>query len=186
MTNTYLNPLLDVARKRKTEIPDTFRHLRFDQLNWQPTAESWSVGQCLDHLITINRLYFPVFADLAAGRKKKTFWERLPILPGMFGAMIVQSVLPENTKKTKTLGVFEPRQSDIPLSVLDDFGKMQQELIEKMTGLDFLDHQKVIITSPAASFVVYSLQDACTLLTPHEDPHFDQAKRVVAMEQFPA
>ena len=35
-----------------------------EQLNWKPRPESWSVGQCLDHLAVINPFYLSHFIPL--------------------------------------------------------------------------------------------------------------------------
>ena len=39
------------------DIVQRFGELTSEQINWKPAAESWSVGQCLDHLIKANERY---------------------------------------------------------------------------------------------------------------------------------
>ncbi|MGH7471115.1 MAG: DinB family protein [Longimicrobiales bacterium] len=41
------------------------------QLNWKPAPDSWSVGQCLDHLININREYDPTFDRIQKGEHER-------------------------------------------------------------------------------------------------------------------
>jgi hypothetical protein len=50
---------------------------------------------------------------------------------------------------------------------------------------DSLDLAKTIITSPLASFVTYSLDDALTFVPMHCERHFNQAKRVSEAAGFP-
>ncbi|MBI1765055.1 MAG: DinB family protein [Acidobacteria bacterium] len=56
----------------------TFGHLNAAQLNWKPAPESWSVAQCLDHLLTGNREMLPPMAAAASGTHKASFWESVP------------------------------------------------------------------------------------------------------------
>ena len=39
----------------------SFGSLSGEQLNWKPAADSWSVAQCLDHLIRTNEQFYPEF-----------------------------------------------------------------------------------------------------------------------------
>jgi hypothetical protein len=43
----------------------------------------------------------------------------------------------------------------------------------------------MIITSPVAAFVTYSLKDAYTIMALHNRRHFNQAKRVTEAAEFP-
>src|SRR5688500_18386909 len=101
MQNQYLEEVLHelnlIARKVQLE----FGGLNAAQLNWQPAAGQWSIAQCLDHLIKTNEQYFPMFEKISNGTKQKTFWERLPGLPGFFGKLMLKSLDPANTRKLK-------------------------------------------------------------------------------------
>ncbi len=47
------------------QVRTEYGHLSAEQLNWTPAEGRWSIAQCLDHLITINRLYFPLLTALS-------------------------------------------------------------------------------------------------------------------------
>jgi len=55
-----------------------------------------------------------------------------------------------------------------------------------MKATEHLDLEKIVITSPVAGVVVYSLMDAYRLIVVHEQRHFQQAKRVTEEPSFPA
>ena len=38
-------------------VQEEFQILSHDQLNWKPNANSWSIGQVINHLIVINTTY---------------------------------------------------------------------------------------------------------------------------------
>ena len=169
-----------VAARAKSE----FGHLTTSQLNWKPSAERWSVGQCFDHLLNSHKGYLPIVESVLAG-KKPTFWEGMPVLPGLAGKLLIKSLDPASTRKVKAPKRFEPEQSDIRPSVIDDFVYQQRAIVEKMKATEHLDLEKIVITSPALSVVTYSLLDAYRIIVVHEHRHFQQAKRVTEEAGFP-
>jgi hypothetical protein len=69
--------------------------------------------------------------------------------------------------------------------VIDDFVTLQDEVIEGMKSTSHLDLEKIVVTSPVASFVTYSLMDAYRIIVVHERRHFQQAQRVATEPAFP-
>lgn len=164
-----------------------FGGLSVEQLNWKPDAKSWSVAQCFDHLIVTHSLYFPLFEKLAAGEVKPTFWEKASPFSGFFARFLIKGLDPKNLKPMKTTAKAVPSSSEIGSDIMRRFYDHQLELIEAIKRLpDSLDTEKTIITSPLASFVTYSLDDALTFVPMHCQRHFDQAKRVREAVGFPA
>jgi len=177
--------LIATANNIANDVKTTFGHLSPAQLNWKPSADRWSVAQCFDHLLTSNKGYFPVIEDAFAG-KKRTFWERVPGLPGLAGKLLIKAMEPTSTRKVKAPKKFQPSQSDISASVIDNFAEQQGKLVEKMKASEHLDLERIVITSPVSAAVTYSLMDAYRLIVVHEQRHFQQAKRVMEESAFPA
>ena len=176
--------LIASANNIANEAKSTFGQLSPSQLNWKPSADRWSVGQCFDHLLTSHEGYFPVIDSVLAG-KKRTFWESMPLLPGLAGKLLIKSLDPANTRKIKAPKRFEPAQSDIQSSVISDFVDQQGRIVEKMRATEHLDLEKIVITSPAVAAVTYSLMDAYRIIVVHGQRHFQQAKRVMDESGFP-
>jgi len=166
------------------DAQSTFGNLSPSQLNWKPSAERWSVGQCFDHLIASNKGYLPIFDDVLKGRKQSV-WESMPLLPGLAGKLLIKSLDPANSRKMKAPKHFEPAQSDISASVINDFVDQQTRIVEKMKATEHLDLERIIITSPALGAITYSLMDAYRIIVVHEHRHFQQAKRVTEETTFP-
>lgn len=185
MKNAYLESLKSQVDTLNEEASWRFAKLNKSQLNWKPDPESWSIAQCLDHLITTNRQYIPQIEAVIEGKKKMTFWERLPWLPRLFGQMLIRSVDPAQQKKVKTFEVFEPRESALPDTIVEDFCEHNLLLKSLMNRSDGVDHQQTIITSPAAFYITYSLHDAFTLMVLHEKRHVNQARRLLDRDNFP-
>ena len=173
-----LKTLITSANKISDDAKATFGNLSISQLNWKPSPERWSVAQCFDHLITSNSGYFPKIDEVLAG-KKRAFWEKMPVLPGLAGRLLIKSLDPSSTRKIKAPKKFEPAQSNISGSVINDFAEQQQRIIEKMKATEHFDLEKIVITSPVAAVITYSLMDAYRIIVVHEQRHFQQAQRVL-------
>jgi len=179
-----LPSLMAEANNIATETKSTFGRLIPTQLNWKPSAERWSVAQCFEHLITSNKGYFPTIEGVIAGIKP-TFWQRMPLIPGLAGRLLIKSLDPKSTRKIRAPKRFQPAQSDISVSVLDDFVDQQAKMVEKMKATEHLDLEHIIITSPVAAAITYSMMDAYRVIVVHERRHFEQARRVTEEATFP-
>ena len=179
-----LPSLIAEANLVASETKSKFGRLTAAQLNWKPSADRWSVAQCFDHLLNSNKDYLPIFDSVLAGRKS-TFWEKMPVLPGLAGKMMIKTLDPASTRKLKAPKNFEPAQSDLSPSVIDDFVHQQRRIVEKMQATEHLDLEKIVITSPALAAITYSLMDAYRIIVVHEQRHFQQAKRVTEETGFP-
>ena len=183
--NADLPTLISAANSVANEAKNTFGLLTPAQLNWKPSGERWSVAQCFDHLLTSNRPYIPIVDNVLAGHKQ-TFWQSMPVLPGLMGKLLIKSLDPVKGRNLKAPTKFQPAQSDISDSVIDDFVAQQATIVGKMKATAHLELDKIILSSPVTSVVTYSLIDAYRVIVVHEQRHFQQAQRVTAETGFPA
>ena len=173
------------AKQIANDVRVSFGSFSAAQLNWKPSAERWSIAQCFDHLIASNKGYLPIIESVRGGKKQNTFWERLPVLPGLAGKLLLKSLDPASARKLKAPKSFQPAQSNISETIIDDFVAQQEQVIEGMKSTSNLDLEKIVITSPALSVITYSLMDAYRIIVTHERRHFQQAQRVAADSGFP-
>lgn len=162
-----------------------FGSLSNEQLNWKPDAESWSIAQCLDHIVVTDTLYFPVFEAIREGRYKMNFWQKWSPFSGMFGRMLVGQLAEVATKKFKSPPSFRPDSNPIGQEVITRFSKHQDTLIEFIKDLQPGQADKIRISSPASGAVTYSLSHALQMLTQHQYRHLNQAVRVKTRDGFP-
>lgn len=180
--------LLDLTNDLKAISDDarsTFGQLSADQLNWKPSPESWSVGQCFDHLVVAHEEMVSSIERKVRGGEKPAFFERVPFLPKFFGSIVVKTVAPETVKKTKNPAIFDPAKSDVAPDVVEKFLANQERVAAAMTASENIDVEKTIMTSPVAAFVTYSVLDGYRIIVGHGQRHLAQAKRVMEMEGFP-
>ena len=184
--NAELDSVVNQAHAIANDARKVFGGLSKEQLNWKPSPERWSVAQCFAHLITSNSGYLPIVDSILKGQKQSRILQKLPFLPGIWGKMLIKYLDPAQTRKMKAPKKFEPAQSDVSGSIINDFAAQQEKIVEKMRATANLDLERIVITSPAASFVTYSLMDAYRIIVVHELRHFQQAQRVTAESAFPA
>lgn len=167
------------------DVQTTFGQLNAEQLNWKSNADSWSVAQCLNHLINSNGQMMSAFDPVISGTKQTTLIERLPFLPSLMGRMMVKVVSPQGKQKFKAPPAAVPTSSKLDPQIVSQFVTLQQEVGQKFKAVENLNLDKVIVTSPFVGMITYSLLDACRIIVAHERRHFEQARRVMAAEGFP-
>ena len=163
----------------------TFATLSNEQLNWKPAEKSWSVAQCLDHIIKTNEQFYPEFAKLASGTRKNSFWENISPFTGWGGRFLIKAVS-EDSKKAKAPSKAIVPPSDIDSNIVEIFTNHIAEVNKKIEAVASADRKKTVVTSPFLAVFTYSLDDAYTVLVEHSKRHIRQAKRVMDAEGFPA
>jgi len=169
-----------------TQVDERFGGLKEAQLNWRPSPDQWSIGLCLRHLITTNQTYFPVLDQIATGTFTPSIWSKIPGASTYFGKMILKMVSPETRhQKGKSPKAFTPIVDAVEADIVSQFLVHQQALLGKLKAVEEADHRKLMITSPAAFFLTYSLYDTLHILAAHEARHMLQAVEVLEKADFP-
>ena len=163
-----------------------FGGLSAAQLNWKPSEQQWSVGQCFDHLIVTNSSFFPVMERVAAGTFKSDLWARVSPFSGYFGRYILGALDPSKGKKIKAPRAFLPASSDVDADVIERFVENLAEVSARMRATEDADLGRTVVTSPAMALVTYSLRDVYRIFVAHARSHFEQARRVTQAEGFPS
>ena len=181
----FLGHLIGAAQKAEKFMLAEFGSLRADQLNWNHDTESWSIGQCLDHIVVTDTLYFPDFEKIMEGSYRMNFWEKYSPLSNLFGKMLVNQVSEVPTRKFKSPRSFRPEQQPIGTEIITRFSKHQDTLVNFMQSVKPEQLRKIRISSPASRFVTYNLQQALQMMVQHQYRHLNQAIRVKTRTGFP-
>lgn len=182
--NTEVSNLLSELRGISDDAQKTFGNLSAAQINWKPNAESWSVGQCFEHLIKSNELFYNDLKLIAEGSRKNSFLESYSPLSSFFGNLLVNSLKKDGRKfKAPTQKIVPP--SEIDQNIVEIFAAHQAELIGKIKRTENADWQKIKITSPFMKLMTYKLADGFRVVVEHEKRHLRQAARVTRTENFP-
>lgn len=178
------------GREAGEKVKNEFSNITPQQLNWKPGEESWSIGQCLDHLIIADCAYFPTLKKITEGNSdpdgyRESFWENWSPFGWLFGKIMVSQVQEKPRRKLNAPKIFRPAESKIDFGIFERFHKHIDSLIEYINDCRTVDPDKTHITSPVSKFVTYSLRNAITLLIQHEHRHINQAIRVKNSKGFP-
>lgn len=180
-----INSILSELKKTADDATETFGPLTVEQLNWKPAEKSWSIAQCLDHLILTNEQFYPEFEKLASGARQNTLWQNYSPFTGFFGRFLIRAVT-EDSKKAKAPSKSIVPPSALPADIVALFEKSIAEVSQRVTACAGADRVKTVVSSPFLAIMTYRLDDAYTVLVEHTKRHIRQAKRVMAAEGFPA
>jgi hypothetical protein len=172
--------LADIARDTQT----TFGGLDARQLNWQPRPGQWSIGQCFDHLRKVNGMMFQSAEEALDNTRPRTIWQRLPLLPGVLGRIMIRSQAPGSERKY-TAPAKAQASSDIAADIIQRFVEQHRDAVSWVQSLDDRDAAGSIMTSPFLKVITYTVLDGCRLVVAHDRRHFEQACRVKLSPEFP-
>jgi hypothetical protein len=158
-----------------------FGDLNYEELNWKASANTWSIAQNIDHLIVINKSYYPTFEQLANGTYRLPWIARWGWMVSFLGKTVLNAVQADRKKKIRTFSIWEPSQSAIKEDILSRFQNHQAELKEWIEKSVDLIKKGTIISSPANRNIVYKLETAFEIIVTHEQRHFAQACEVFAL-----
>jgi hypothetical protein len=182
--NDDLKKLTSELEKISEDAETAFGKLSAEQINWKPSAAGWSVGQCFEHLIKTNSLFFTELEKIERGERKNSFLENYSPLSGFFGNLLIKSLQKDSRKfKAPSEAIVPP--SEIDARIIEQFGKHQMELIDKIKRTENADWQKTKITSPFMKLMTYKLEDGFRVVVEHEKRHFRQAERATQAAGFP-
>lgn len=184
MNNKFINQKLTELELIKNDSLSIFGGLNYEQINFKPGENKWSIGQIFDHIIVTNKSYFTELDILISGKESDNVWKKFPFLSKVFGGMLIKSLSGNSKSKLKAPEVFKPSSSNISADIIKEFVKHQDILSGKIKNFSEANLEGKI-TSPAAKFVTYSLKDTIEILVLHEKRHFRQAESVLKYDGFP-
>lgn len=183
--NKELENLIAETETISENVQKSFGGLSDDQLNWKPSAEKWSVGQCFEHLIITNKLYFSNIQKVIGGTHRNNFFSKIPFAVDLIAALMKIVLNPDQKRKMKTFKMFEPAVSDVSATIIEDFAENQRKFIEMIEAVKDFDVHKIKIAEPLSTALNLRLDDAFEILVMHEKRHFRQAENVSNLENFP-
>jgi len=185
MDEVFIEKTLRKGREAKSKVLKEFYNISEEQLNWKPSSKSWSIAQCLEHLLISDSSYFSDLQKITAGIYKMTFWEKYSPFTAKCGQILKDRLQEKVKKKMKAPRKLTPKSSNITSKFIDIYLKNLDTLLSYISNCGPIDIDKTIITSPTIRIVTYSLRDALQFLIQHEHRHINQANRVKKSDEFP-
>ncbi len=162
-----------------TEADTLVAPLNDSQFTWQPTAESWSVAQCIDHLNSTAREYLPMLDEGIADAIRRGLYSPGPYAYNWIGRLMAWVVDPNTRIRAKTPRLFEPPAGRPRHDVMAAFRAYQVQYIDRLRQANGLDLARARVASPAARWIRMPLGSGFATMIAHERRHLQQARRVV-------
>ena len=174
--------------ERNNEVAQTLAaDLSEAQLNWKPSAEQWSIAQCLEHLAVATSGFEKYFDKALEGARKKQPVPNPPAYkPSLLGGWLAKQVSPEGERKLPAPKIFRPADSSNIQKSLDTFLNEQARFLAFVRKCNGIDYNKTRIRSPVTPLMRYSLADAFVITVLHGQRHLGQARRVRERPEFPS
>lgn len=181
--NSEISHIVSELELISADAQKTFGNLSAEQINWKPANDGWSVGQCFEHIIKTNELFYGELQTIATGTRRNSFVEKYSPLSSLFGNLLINSLKKDARKfKAPTRKIVPP--SEIDANIIEIFAVHQSELSGKIKRTEAVEWKKIKISSPFLKLVTYKLFDGFRIVVEHEKRHFRQAARVLQMENF--
>jgi hypothetical protein len=181
-----LSTVLAEAESLAFQFHQSFSRCSSRQLNWRPSPGEWSISACLEHLTLVNRSYLPTLSAVADGRFRPTLLQRIPLLPRLFGPLLIRSLMPGARLRLSAPPAWQPSTQPVAPAPVDRFIASQQHLITVCEHCSTMPITSMIISSPAVPLITYSLLDALRIIVVHQQHHFSQAARLPTLAGFPS
>ena len=181
----FIRSVLEKGKEAKEKARLEFSNISLEQLNWKPSAESWSIAQCLEHLIIGDSSYFSDLKKITEGTYHMSFWGKYSPFTAACGRIMKNRLQEQVKRKMIAPEKIRPSASELKLDIIDRYYKNLDEFLAYISNCLNIDIDKTILTSPTIQIVTYSLRDAFYFLIRHEHRHLNQAIRVKNNEAFP-
>ncbi len=170
---------LEAADRRAERLA---RGLNREQLNWRPTPGTWSVGQCLEHLVLANEVYLSPISTSLDGQQQSQVGE---VTLGWFSRWFIRHYIAPSSKSKGSA----PRKIQPPKilesAVIDAFLRsngVARELIAKAGDYDV---NRIRFKNPFVPMLRFTVGTGLEIVSKHQSRHLMQAERVKQSAQFP-
>jgi hypothetical protein len=153
------------------------------QLNWKPSQDAWSVGQCLEHLRVTNEVYLPA---ITASLKARPLSAVQDITPGWFGRWFIRNYIEPSSesKRARAPKKIAPGPQVDP-HILDLFLTSNQATRELVRRASDYDVNRIRFKNPFIPMLRFTVGTGLEIVSRHQRRHLLQAERVKQAADFP-
>ena len=184
-----LTPEIDAFRHEFERLADAadalVAPLSEPQFYWRPSAESWGVADCIEHLNVVARLYLPCLDEGIADAIRRGLYAEGPFAYNGIGRIFVWAMEPPPRFSMKSPKPFMPGPTRSRHEIMAGFRAYQVQFIDRLRQANGLDLSRARVTSPTLKWVRLPLGSVFTLMGAHERRHLWQATTVTSTPGFP-
>lgn len=179
-TTEFFNQLAATVHSVREVVTQRLRQLSEDQLNRRPSPDTWSVGQCLEHLAIVGGHHLPVVVRKVKVASERGSQPADTVKSGFIGKRLVQSMrTPVSQKALKTPQRYAPSGSRLPRTVVEVFGRQLDEMLNLIDQARAVNANRVRVPNPLIPLLRLRLTDEFDFLVAHIERHMAQVERVL-------
>ncbi len=175
-----VDALIVKGKAAEAKARKLFEGITAEQFNRQPAPGSWSAAKCLEHLVISDSLYFKQLDEVSLAIYRMSRWARISPFSRIFGRTLIRSLRESNAKPMKTHWKLVPTPPPLDVGFVEIYLKNLNRFLAYIAACKYADLDEIILTSPVAGFVTYSLRDCLSFLVEHEHRHLNQAARALS------
>ena len=157
-----------------------------EALNWRPEGNRWSIAECIEHLnLTADMLLPEIDKSIAAGVAAEPGTEGVARHSMVFG-WLLPVIEPPPKRRFKTKPDLTPRPDLDAAKVIERFGQVRDEVVERLERARGIDLTRTKVRHPLIRLMSFRLGEIFTTIAAHERRHLWQAEQVTKAEGFPA
>jgi hypothetical protein len=158
-----------------------------EQFHWRPRGgQGWSIGQCLDHLATINVVYGDAVRRGIEAARARGWTRRAPAVPGFFGALFVKSLEPPVRRRLRAPANTRPGPSKSRDEILAAYHAAHARIAALVTDTAEIDANRACFVNPFLRMVRVRVSTGLRVIAAHDRRHLWQAEQVRKAAGFPA
>ncbi|KMQ63038.1 hypothetical protein ACM46_13930 [Chryseobacterium angstadtii] len=148
-----------------------------DKINSRISENSWSVLECMEHLNRYGKFYIPEISRRISSSKTSP---ASAFQSGILGNYFAQSMLPkEKLNKMKTLSNMNPIHSELNKTVVEEFIRQQNQILELLEKSKNINLNKVKTSISITRLIKLKLGDTFRFVINHNTRHMKQAERIL-------
>jgi hypothetical protein len=153
------------------------------QLNWQPSQNAWSIGQCLEHLRVGNEILVPAISAALQGHQEGRVEE---ITLGWFSGWFIRSYIAPNPggARARAPKKTEPA-SQVDANVLAAFLRSTEAARVLVKQASSYDVNRIRYKNPFVPLLRFTVGAGLEIISKHEGRHLLQAEGVRQSRGFP-
>ena len=171
---------LDASDRRADQLA---RELSPEQLNWRPTPGSWSVGQCLGHLLAANEVYLPAIGVALDGHPQSPVQQ---LTLGWFSRWFIRNYIapPTNNTRARAPRKIQP-PAEVGSPVLDAFLRSNVVARQLVARAADYDVNRIRFRNPFVPVLRFTVGTGLEIVSKHQGRHLLQAEAVRKSVGFP-
>jgi hypothetical protein len=157
-----------------------------EQFHWRPReGQGWSIGECLDHLATINVVYGDAVRRGIENARARGSTRRAPAVPGFFGALFVKSLEPPVTRRLRAPANARPGPSRRRDEILASYHAAHEQIRRLVSDAAEIDANRACFVNPFIRVVRVRVSTGLRVIAAHDRRHLWQAEQVRRAPGYP-